>query len=149
MAFSRILLPTDFSEFSLAACPPAIELARAFDGRIDLLFVLEDLPPVPIATFEHLPFGTTERFYEESRGRAAETMEETVLARIPEAVRGESHILRGPAAHTIVQAARDFGTDLIVVSTHGRSGLKNALLGSVTERIVRTAPCPVLTVRGE
>ena len=62
---------------------------------------------------------------------------------------GESHILRGPAAHTIVQAARDFGTDLIVVSTHGRSGLKNALLGSVTERIVRTAPCPVLTVRGE
>ena len=146
MAFEKILLPTDFSEFSLAACAPAIDLARCSGGKIELLFVLEDLPTVPIVTFEHLPAGTAEHFYEESRRRAVETLEETVEERIPADVRGPTHILRGPAAHGIAEAARDLGADLIVMTTHGRSGLKNALLGSVTERVVRTAPCPVLTI---
>ena len=72
MRLARILLPTDFSDFSLAAVDPAVTIARAAGARIDLLFVLEDLPTVPVLTFEHLPVGTAERFYEESRARAEE-----------------------------------------------------------------------------
>ncbi len=147
MPFERILLPTDFSDHSLSAVEPAIEIATCSGGKIDLLFVLEDLPTVPMVTFEHLPAGTAERFYEESRRRAEETLTETIVARIPEEVRGETHLRRGPAAHAIGLAATELSADLIVMTTHGRSGLKNALLGSVTERVVRTAPCPVLTVR--
>ena len=149
MSFDRILLPTDFSDHSLAALPPAIEIATCSGGKIDLLFVLEDLPSVPIVTFEHLPAGTAERFYEESRLRAEETLGETLRTRIPEPIRGTAHLRRGPAAHAIALAATELSADLIVMTTHGRSGLKNALLGSVTERVVRTAPCPVLTVRNE
>jgi nucleotide-binding universal stress UspA family protein len=148
MRIARILLPTDFSEFSLAAADPAVTIARAVGAKIDLVFVLEDLPAVPILTFEHLPVGSAERFYEESRARAAETLEKTLAERIPAELRGEALVRRGPAAPGITSTAEELPVDLIVMTTHGRSGWKNALLGSVTERVVRTAPCPVLTVRG-
>jgi len=148
MRLERILLPTDFSDFSLAAVDPAVTIARAVGARIDLLFVLEDLPSVPVLTFEHLPVGTAERFYEESRARAAETLAKTLEERIPAELRGDSIVRRGPAAIGIATTAEEIPADLIVMTTHGRSGWKNALLGSVTERVVRTAPCPVLTVRG-
>jgi nucleotide-binding universal stress UspA family protein len=144
---SRILLPTDFSEFSLAAVDPAVTLAQSLGAKVDLLFVLEDLPSVPILTFEHLPAGTAERFYEESRARSEEILEQTMQKQIPIEHRGETRIRRGPAAAGITQTAEELPADMIVMTTHGRSGWKNALLGSVTERVVRTAPCPVLTVR--
>ena len=147
MSFRKIMIPTDFSEFSLAAIEPALELADCTGGSIDLLFVLEDLPSVPLVTFEHFGGGSAERFYEESQARAGETLVKTLEEKIPEARRGTTHLRRGPAAHTIVEAAGELETDLIVMTTHGRTGLKNALLGSVTERVVRTAPCPVLTIR--
>lgn len=148
MEIRRILLPTDFSAFSLAAVDPAAAIALATGAKIDLLFVLEDLPSVPILTFEHLPAGTAERFYEESRVRAEETLAETMRERIAEELRGETCIRRGPAAAGITLAAEELSSDMIVMTTHGRSGWTNALLGSVTERVVRTAPCPVMTVRG-
>lgn len=147
MEFRRILVPTDFSEFSLEAIDPAVTLARCTGGRVDLLFVLEDLPSVPILTFEHLPVGTAEHFYEESRARAEETLAQTMAEHVPEELRGETRVRRGPAASGIVETARELPADLVAMTTHGRSGLTNALLGSVTERVVRTAPCPVLTVR--
>ena len=147
MSFRKIMIPTDFSEFSLAAIEPALELADCTGGSIDLLFVLEDLPSVPLVTFEHFGGGSAERFYEESQARAGETLGKTLEEKIPEARRGTTHLRRGPAAHTIVEAAGELDIDLIVMTTHGRTGLKNALLGSVTERVVRTAPCPVLTIR--
>ena len=147
MSFRKIMIPTDFSEFSLAAIEPALELADCTGGSIDLLFVLEDLPSVPLVTFEHFGGGSAERFYEESQVRAGETLGKTLEEKISEARRGTTHLRRGPAAHTIVEAAGELDIDLIVMTTHGRTGLKNALLGSVTERVVRTAPCPVLTIR--
>lgn len=147
MVFHKILVPTDFSDFSLAAVPAAVEFANCSGGLINLLFVLEDLPSVPMLTFEHLPAGVAEQFYEESKIHAEKSLLETQQTKIPEKVRGATYVRRGPAAVSIVHVADELPADLIVMTTHGRSGLKNALLGSVTERVVRTAPCPVLTVR--
>ncbi len=149
MVFHKILVPTDFSDFSLAAVPAAIEFANCSGGLVNLLFVLEDLPSVPMLTFEHLPAGVAEQFYEESKIHAERSLMETQETKIPEEVRGATFVRRGPAAVSIVHAAEELPADLIVMTTHGRSGLKNALLGSVTERVVRTAPCPVLTVRNQ
>ena len=147
MTFQKILIPTDFSEFSLAAIAPALELAECTGGRLELLFVLEDLPSVPLVTFEHFGGGSAERFYEESQVRADETLQKTLEEKVPSERRGETHLRRGPAAHTIVETAAELAVDLVVMTTHGRSGLQNALLGSVTERVVRSSPCPVLTIR--
>ena len=147
MQFRRILIPTDFSAFSLAAVEPAVTIARCTGATIDLLFVLEDLPSVPIVTFEHLPAGTAEQFYEESRTRAAESLEETMAERIPEELRGETRVRRGPAATGIILTAEELPADLVVMTTHGKSGLKRAVLGSVADKIVRDPRVPVLVIR--
>ncbi len=118
-----------------------------FDARVQLLYVLEDLPNVPVISFEHLPSATPEEFYQETEKRATARLVKLCDEHVPEAVRGEVLLRRGHPSLEIVLTAESERFDLIVMSTHGRTGLKHALLGSVTEKVVRKAPCPVLVVR--
>ena len=142
--YYRIVVPTDFSECSRAAWDEAQRLARAFGSELVLLHVLVE--PAP---FSGAPFGlgVGREFYDGIRRWAEGELQRWIEA--PKAaglaVRGE--IRTGVAHREIVDLATDTRADLVVIGTHGRSGLDRALLGSVADRVLRLAPCPVLAVR--
>ncbi|MFI5183532.1 MAG: universal stress protein [Vicinamibacteria bacterium] len=140
----RILLPTDFSESAHHALHYAVSLAQSFGARITLLHVVEnvavsyasDLFPVPMA-----------EVFEEVSGYAR-----TEIAALAAEVRNQGvevreSVVQGKPAAEILRAAAEESMDLIVLGTHGRGVLDHALFGSTTERVVRKAPCPVLTCR--
>jgi nucleotide-binding universal stress UspA family protein len=143
--YQTILVPTDFSKSSLAALEYALELA-ASDCRIVLCHVVDDVP---------LSYGYvgTAALGPDLRRRMAEEAEEEILGYVPKelppGVQVEHQILHGVPFAAIIKLARDEGAELIVMSTHGRTGIKHALIGSVAEKVVRKAHCPVLVVRPE
>jgi nucleotide-binding universal stress UspA family protein len=142
-SIKRILVPIDFSESSSEAVELAITIARTFKARIELLHVFVEpvyaLPaPIEVVTF---PIDM-ERIYSEV---------ERLLTRDRERVRAaevdcESVTLTGRPHAEIVAYALKSEADLVVMGTHGRGGLGHAILGSVAERVVHKAPCPVLVV---
>jgi nucleotide-binding universal stress UspA family protein len=142
IALKNILVPSDFSECSAAALRYGLELARVFDARVHLIHVVQDPYTQPWAA-EAFPVAIgdlLQQWQEESAKRLAESVPEadrhrvTSLCMVAQPV-GE--ILRYATANDI---------DLIVMGTHGRGAMAHMLLGSVAERVVRRAPCPVLTV---
>jgi universal stress protein A len=142
--FTNILVPTDFSEGAEAALRLASDLSHRFAIPLTLLYVFEpaDYPlPNGYVVFTSQQF---ERMSEEFKQRLAQAERAALDAG---ANRVTTRVLHGWATGEITQLATDGKFDLIVMGTHGRSGLKHLLLGSVAERVVRTAPCPVLTVR--
>jgi nucleotide-binding universal stress UspA family protein len=145
--FSRILVPTDFSPASDAALVTAKDVAERFGASIHLLHVLED--PYSTAAFATEVYGYLPPGLRESWQRDAEQRLATLLPP-GERIRygGSTTVTFGSPARTIIEHAAETGSDLIVMGTHGRGGMAHLLLGSVAERVVRTARCPVLTVRG-
>jgi len=143
-SFKSILLPTDFSDYSKYARAYAISLCREFKAKLLALHVLED-PVYPIDT---TPFGFSPvQFVRERRDSAEKELEKVVEEIAKEGIETESLIVEGKPFVQIITVAREREVDLIVIGTHGRTGLSHYLLGSVTEKVVRKAPCPVLTVR--
>jgi nucleotide-binding universal stress UspA family protein len=141
----RILVPIDFSPPSRAALTFAAALADKFGAELVLFHAVQDLAvflpdavtvtPVALPPTEQMTAAVREgltRFLEESKLTGRQVREE---------------VREGTPHAEIVEFAREAGIDLIVMGTHGRGGLSHMLLGSVTEKVVRTAPCPVLTVR--
>ena len=145
MAFKRILVATDFSACADAARVVATALARALGATLALVHVQSPLPTYAFAEGGALDLA---RLEDEQRRWALERLEiqaeETARAA---GIAVTTAIRVGTPAAEIVEAAREAGADVIVVGTHGRTGLNRLLIGSVAERVVRTAPCPVLTVR--
>jgi nucleotide-binding universal stress UspA family protein len=145
MAFKKILVPTDYSQGSAAAVDLALDLATRLDGRVTLLHVFEipafSVPPdgawIPTAQTVTTLLTAAGEHMANARG------EVQARARIP--VEGKT--IQGTPYVEIAREAKSEGYDLIVMGTHGRTGLKHLLLGSVAERVVRIAECPVLTVR--
>ena len=135
----RILAPTDFSEYSNAAIGYACALADKFDSQLHLLHVLEVHASSTPVFGAGLALSPRVR---ESRAAAEKALERVADGRA--AVRATAE---GPTFLEILRYAKENDIDLIVMGTHGRSGLAHVMLGSVAERIVRKAPCPVLTVR--
>ena len=142
MKVRRILYPTDFSENAEAAWPHAREMAQELGAALLLLHVI----PAPTMTPE--TFLAAEQWAEifAAQRREAEAKLRALAATAP-AVKAEVLVTRGVPFGEIARVARDRKADLIVMGTHGRPGLVHALMGSVAERVVRFAPCPVLTVR--
>lgn len=145
MPLRRILLTTDLSEGSRTAYGAVAELARALGARVTLLHVFVDLivpPPsgVPIAVPLHAP-ETRERLEEARRQLAAEA--DAGLAGIEHEARTAA---AADVAGEIVRQAREGGFDLIALATHGRSGFRRMVLGSVAEAVLRRADVPVLVV---
>jgi nucleotide-binding universal stress UspA family protein len=143
MTFRKILCPVDFSPQSRAALDAAVDLARKAGGTVTLLHVV-DIP---------LQFAFPEVPLEPSVIRDLMTHSEKQLATWKADVVGmglpsvTAQTVTGTAWEQIVNAARQGGHDLVVVCTHGRTGLAHAFLGSVAERVVRHAHTPVLVVR--
>lgn len=140
----KILMPTDLSENSKAPLEYALALADKFDAEMHLLHVIQDAASL-IAGPDGF-YSVPEGFYQEMRDDAVRRLDEFVEpARRP----GKGvvrEIKEGAPFVEIIRYARKQGIDLIVMGTHGRSGLSHLLIGSVAERVVRKAPCPVLTV---
>lgn len=142
---TRILVPTDFSAAADAALDFARTIAATFGASLHLLHVFED-PFVPgafgVETYVPIPPATHAALLEDAKARLAH--------RLPPGDQGRFHgtteIVTGISAPAIVEYARENSIDLIVMGTHGRTGVEHLLLGSVAERVVRTAHCPVLTV---
>jgi nucleotide-binding universal stress UspA family protein len=140
----RILVAMDFSEQGERALEAALELGSRFRAEVHLVHALEVALPLfePYAVV--LPadwIGEARRLAEEKLQKA----QERVRAR---GASGTVHLGDVPAAHAIAERAREIGADLVVVGTHGHTGLKHVLLGSVAERTVEYAPCSVWTVKG-
>lgn len=140
--FRAVLVPMDFSETAGAALEAAIELVRPGGGTIHLLHAYE----VPLGSIPPYGVAVPESLLAEVRDAAARRLAKAAQKVAAAGVACESHVVYGPAADAIVEAAREHGIDLIVMGTRGLTGLKHVLLGSVAERTVRLAPCPVLTV---
>lgn len=142
MKIERILVPVDFSASSSAAIDHAVELARGVGAVIDLVHCypasVGALPPYGAA----LPDNTHQALRDSAQKRI-----ESARDRVAEAgVQVQAHLSADVPSHAIAEAARELDSDLIVMGTRGLSGIRHILLGSVAERTVRVAPCPVLTV---
>ena len=145
MQITRILVPTDFSAHGDAALQYALELARRFNAAVHLLYVVED--PLAAGVWSSEIY-TAE--IAELQVTLVRDAEKRLRASVPaDAGTVTCEVRRGPAAKQILEAARESGSDLIVMGTRGRTGLAHALMGSVAEKVVRLAACPVLTLHAQ
>lgn len=141
----KILHPTDFSECATHAEQFAVRLARDLKGE---LVLFQALVEAPLYGEGILNMREAQRVYDAQRKWAEETLEARAgQIRQAEGVPVRWALQTGVPFEEIVKAAEKEGADMIVMGTHGRSGLNRLLLGSVAERVIRLAPCPVLTVR--
>ena len=140
-SFKTIVCPVDLSASSRNALSTAIALAKRFEGALTLVHVwqppLYGIPEAPIAG----------EVIQEMSDAAARSLADWEASARSEGVTVASRLLAGDPANEISAVALACGADLIVMGTHGRTGLKHVLLGSVAEKVVRHAPCDVLVVR--
>ena len=156
--FKRILCPVDMSEFSLDALRLAVNLAECSDATLDILHVihnpfdelymsaLTESDPALIDAYALEPLKRAKIV------RATEEHSEVLLKQfchdtVKHHSRVRYHVRNGDPFELILDGAQDFLTDLIVLATHGRTGIKRLVIGNVAEKVVRHAPCPVLTVK--
>jgi universal stress protein A len=140
--FSKILVPVDFCD--IAEGPLALaQRLLAPAGEVVVLAVIDDLCPNPDVFAFQMPWADFHRQLEEEAGRR--------LAELVSQVGGSTgttaRVMRGQPARTIVRVAGEEAFDLVVMATHGARGLQHALLGSVTDKVIRQVQCPVLVVR--
>lgn len=144
--FRRILVPTDFSAPSDAALDYARRFAEQVGASVHLLHIVEEsFATGPLASEMHV--GDIGRTIAAVMKDAQTRLSHRVAAADRARLRITSEVVTGFAAATIVDYASENGFDLIVMGTHGRKGIAHLMMGSVAERVVRTAPCPVMTVR--
>ena len=144
LPFKTILCPTDFSVPSETAVTAAAEVARHFHATLRLVHVVAALPaPAPDLNYT---FRVPE--YEAVlHAEADEKLKQLATRLCGEGVTPEYSVGHGDAGREIARMADELGADVIIIATHGETGWRHALFGSVAERVVRLAPCPVLTVR--
>jgi nucleotide-binding universal stress UspA family protein len=144
MTAQHILVPTDFSEYADYALDYAIELAKVLQAHLTVLHVFH-LSPLALGEAPPAVLADTLAAMEAN----VQHQTQMALARVQEAgLQGDSAIVEGIPFQVIINTAESMDVDLIVMGTHGRTGLTHALMGSVAEKVVRLAPCPVLVTRG-
>ena len=140
---NRILCPVDFSDATAFALTPAISLATEFGSELILLHVLDHPTPHlgPVVTDVDL-----EDYYEAIEARAIEQLEALVDDDVRSFAKVRTLVRRGAAFREIVRVSQQERPDLIVMPTHARTGINHMIWGSVAEKVVRLAPCPVMTI---
>jgi nucleotide-binding universal stress UspA family protein len=144
MKLAKILVPTDFSEHAQQALETAVSLAKPFGASLHLLHVVQ-MPVVP--TLPEAAPVIPVAFWQELREQAQRNLEKLKAKLTTAGVSCELEVIEDVPGFAIAAAAERARADLIVMGSRGLTGLKHALLGSVAERTVRAAPCPVLTVK--
>ncbi len=140
--FAKVLVATDFSEQAVQAVERAVDVAHRFNAALHVVHVWE----IPVTAYG--PMGVTTIDLSTPIEEAARTQLDAVVAGLrARGIDVESSLVQGVAWDGIVSLAERVGADLVVVGTHGRTGVRRVLMGSVAERVVRHAGCAVLTVR--
>lgn len=145
MRIKKILLPTDLSPASISAFKYAKSLAEKYGASIYVLHVLENIPILAIHALDL----TLERIEKNMAENAKIQLEKIVKENLKTKNKVQIFIRKGVVDEEIVKFADEKKVDLIVMGTHGRTGIEYTLLGSIAEKIVRRAKCPVLTVKPE
>ena len=144
IALQRILVPIDFSEHSKNALKYAIPFASRFRASIDLIYVVEPTIYPADFSFSQIGFPNVE---EELRNRGSDELDNLIKNEIAGEVPARKVVRTGKPFYEINQYADEESIDLIIIATHGHTGMEHILFGSTAEKVVRKAPCPVLVVR--
>jgi nucleotide-binding universal stress UspA family protein len=141
-SLKRILVPVDFSHCSKEALKFAAPFARQFGAGLTVLHVVAPFYPID-------PYGVNlpDYFGPDLMSQAEKLLDCLVREAVPPEVASQNLTRHGQPAHEIIQASRELGADLIIIPTHGHTGLKHVVFGSTAEYVVRHATCPVLTLR--
>jgi nucleotide-binding universal stress UspA family protein len=147
--FQRVVVTTDFSDLGDQAIAHAFRVAADHGAEVVLCHVIETMP-TPNPLYAH--YYSTDLFRPEIRREVEQQAHRALLERVPKegalgAVRHREVVVEGDPVAEIRRVAREEKADLLVIATHGRAGVKHFLLGSVVERVIRGAECPVLVVR--
>jgi len=145
ISIKKILFPTDFSEFALNALKYAISFSEQYQAQLHCLHVVDEAYQYWMSFGPNaVPIGPGT---DEILTRAKEQMDAFVAEHVREHCQSASRVVLGRPYAEICRQAKHLDIDLIVMTTHGRGGLSHLLLGSTAEKVVRHAPCPVLTIR--
>ncbi len=139
----KILVPVDFSANSCKVLAAAGSLAKSFGAELAVVFVVQSFDDYSGFFVPHMPLA---QFEEEMVRNAEEKMQSFVKECLPAETPVQTRVLSGDVAETIIGHAARTGIDLIVIGTHGYKGLERILFGSVAEKVVKTAACPVMTI---
>lgn len=143
--FRKILCPSDFSEPSGEALTLAIQLAEQLAAELLVVHVVSDIPPIPGSPQGAATFNVA--LYEQMLEHSSkDVLDELVKHKVPKELRVRPISVHGNAADQIIEVASKEKVDVIVIATHGRTGWRRFIFGSVAEKVLRLSPCPVLTV---
>jgi universal stress protein A len=140
--FQRIVCGSDFSDTAEAAWDVACELARTHRSELVLVHVFSEMSVYP-----DVAVAGVQRVWEEQRLWVQQALDQRVAAVQARGVAARPRLKTGVPAEGIADTATEEGADLVVIGTHGRTGLTRLVIGSVAERVLRIAPCPVLVVK--
>jgi nucleotide-binding universal stress UspA family protein len=140
----KILFPIDFSEKFESLLPWVHTFVDKFGATLYVLFVAQDLSE--FSAF-HVPHGSIQSFQEETLAAAKKKMTAVAKGTLSKFPKLETRVSVGPAGDKILETVKSEGIDLIIMGTHGRKGLERTIYGSVAEKVVQNAPCPVVTIR--
>lgn len=144
MNVKKILFPTDFSEGSNNALPYAADMARHYGAKLYLFHVIQDIAE---ATGWYVPHVSLDELYKDMEKNAAKEMDRYGVEEFRGLKDIERIVVKGTPYKEILKFAGENKADLIVIGTHGRKGIDRVIFGSTAEKVVRDAPCPVLSVR--
>jgi nucleotide-binding universal stress UspA family protein len=146
LPLKRILVPTDFSEPAKEAFRAAVELAQHFSAQLLLVHVV---PPVPVPyqpLISPAPAFDITSYLQELVKASQDTLQKYADEHVPQGLASTTSVAAGDPAYEILRLAKELEADLIVIATHGHGGWRHFLFGSVAEKVVRQAECPVLVV---
>jgi nucleotide-binding universal stress UspA family protein len=140
----KVLVPIDFSDYSKSALKYAINFAKQFNAEIILIYVVEPIIYPPDFSMGQIAIPSVNTEWDD---RAKEELNKLAKNEIPSDLKSKTIIKTGKPFVEIIETASEEDVDVIIIATHGRSGVEHILFGSTAEKVVRKAPCPVLTLR--
>ncbi len=140
----KVLVPIDFSDYSKSSLRYAVNFAKKFNAEIYLIYVVEPVIYPPDFSMGQIAIPSVNAEWDE---RAREELKNLAKTEIPEGVKVKTILKNGKPFLEIIDTALEENIDLIIIATHGHSGVEHILFGSTAEKVVRKAPCPVLTLR--
>ncbi|MBK7498242.1 MAG: universal stress protein [Ignavibacteriales bacterium] len=140
----KVLVPIDFSDYSKSALKYAVNFAKSFNAEIILVYVVEPVIYPPDFSMGQIAMPSITTEWDD---RAKDELQKLAKSEINEIANVKTIIKTGKPFVEIIETAKEENIDLIIIATHGHSGVEHILFGSTAEKVVRKAPCPVLTLR--
>lgn len=144
LTIKSILAPIDFSDYSINSLKYAVSFAKQFQSSLILIYVIEPIVYPPDFSMGQLVLPSVDN---DIYPRAVEELEKLANTEVPPEIKAKTIIKTGKPFIEIIETAKEESVDLIIIASHGSSGVEHMLFGSTAEKVVRKAPCPVLTLR--